>query len=259
MRGAGGVIAAGGIPVAFHWVLALFLLVLARRDSPGRVGLAVQLECRHNINPVGRQRTQSLIQREDSNAGKTARPSHLYSAFLAAILFFLGSIYCCSINCMAHAQVAPSHDLSRVVRNVDGRYWIFTTATASGRWHRAMPTSPTGASSRRCFRSARGPAGSTTMKKDSTASSGRRMSSPSTVSVSSLLFVRGAGARRRRSDWQRTQSLAGPWTDQSWSLPATTPIDPAPLVDGSNQWLTWGNWQTGVDLLQLGIRRTARR
>ena len=32
MRGADGVIAAGGIPVAFHWVLALFLLVLARRN-----------------------------------------------------------------------------------------------------------------------------------------------------------------------------------------------------------------------------------
>lgn len=32
-RGADGVIEAGGIPVAFHWVLALFLLVLARRNS----------------------------------------------------------------------------------------------------------------------------------------------------------------------------------------------------------------------------------
>lgn len=31
-RGAGDVIAAGGIPVAFHWVLALFLLVLSRND-----------------------------------------------------------------------------------------------------------------------------------------------------------------------------------------------------------------------------------
>ncbi|WP_129775117.1 hypothetical protein [Peristeroidobacter soli] len=30
-RGAGNVIDAGGIPVAFHWVLALFLLVLGRR------------------------------------------------------------------------------------------------------------------------------------------------------------------------------------------------------------------------------------
>lgn len=30
MRGADDVIAAGGIPVAFHWVLALFLLVLSR-------------------------------------------------------------------------------------------------------------------------------------------------------------------------------------------------------------------------------------
>lgn len=32
MRGADSVIDAGGIPVAFHWVLALFLLVLARRN-----------------------------------------------------------------------------------------------------------------------------------------------------------------------------------------------------------------------------------
>ena len=33
LRGADNVIDAGGIPVAFHWVLALFLLVLARRPS----------------------------------------------------------------------------------------------------------------------------------------------------------------------------------------------------------------------------------
>lgn len=33
LRGADDVIAAGGIPVAFHWVLALFLLVLGRRPS----------------------------------------------------------------------------------------------------------------------------------------------------------------------------------------------------------------------------------
>lgn len=30
LRGADDVIAAGGIPIAFHWVLALFLLVLSR-------------------------------------------------------------------------------------------------------------------------------------------------------------------------------------------------------------------------------------
>ncbi|MFC4308535.1 hypothetical protein ACFPN2_05520 [Steroidobacter flavus] len=33
LRGAENVIDAGGIPVAFHWVLALFLLVLGRRNS----------------------------------------------------------------------------------------------------------------------------------------------------------------------------------------------------------------------------------
>lgn len=33
LRGADDVIAAGGIPIAFHWVLALFLLVLARNKD----------------------------------------------------------------------------------------------------------------------------------------------------------------------------------------------------------------------------------
>jgi len=33
LRGAEDVIAAGGIPVAFHWVLALFLLVLSRSGA----------------------------------------------------------------------------------------------------------------------------------------------------------------------------------------------------------------------------------
>ena len=32
-RGAGDVIEAGGIPIMFHWVLALFLLLLGRRDG----------------------------------------------------------------------------------------------------------------------------------------------------------------------------------------------------------------------------------
>lgn len=34
LRGADGFIAAGGIPVAFHWVLALFLFVLSRGRAP---------------------------------------------------------------------------------------------------------------------------------------------------------------------------------------------------------------------------------
>lgn len=35
-RGAQDAIAAGGIPIAFHWILALFLLVLARAENTGR-------------------------------------------------------------------------------------------------------------------------------------------------------------------------------------------------------------------------------
>jgi hypothetical protein len=37
LRGADSVLAAGGIPVAFHWVLALFLLVLSGNEDHDRV------------------------------------------------------------------------------------------------------------------------------------------------------------------------------------------------------------------------------
>jgi hypothetical protein len=41
LRGADNVIAAGGIPVAFHWVLALFLLVLSRTATRHQLARAV--------------------------------------------------------------------------------------------------------------------------------------------------------------------------------------------------------------------------
>ena len=46
-------------------------------------------------------------------------------------------------------------------------------------------------------------------------------------------------------------NLAGPWTDQGLVVAGNNAIDPAPLIDGGNLWMTWGNWQTGIDLLQL--------
>ncbi|HWK50214.1 MAG TPA: hypothetical protein VNR40_10025, partial [Steroidobacter sp.] len=41
------------------------------------------------------------------------------------ILFLVSSLLL--FNQVTHAQTAPSHDPSRMIRNVDGRYWIFTT------------------------------------------------------------------------------------------------------------------------------------
>jgi arabinan endo-1,5-alpha-L-arabinosidase len=42
------------------------------------------------------------------------------STVLGITLFFL----LCGVS---NAQQAPSHDPSRMIRNTDGRYWIFTT------------------------------------------------------------------------------------------------------------------------------------
>jgi arabinan endo-1,5-alpha-L-arabinosidase len=48
-------------------------------------------------------------------------------------------------------------------------------------------------------------------------------------------------------------NLAGPWTDKGMVVAGNNAIDPAILIDGSNMWMTWGNWQTGIDIVQLSM------
>jgi arabinan endo-1,5-alpha-L-arabinosidase len=151
---------------------------------------------------------------------------------------------------MANAQVAPSHDPSRMIRNNDGRYWIFTTgngvfamsspnADFSG-W-RAEPT---------VF-----PVGTWPSWINNYVSGfGGNFWAPDVIKVGSQyrLYYSCAGQGAPAAIGLATaNNLAGPWTDQGLVVAGNNAIDPAPLIDGGNQWLTWGNWQTGIDLLQL--------
>jgi len=150
----------------------------------------------------------------------------------------------------AFAQVAPSHDPSRMIRNNDGRYWIFTTgdgifamsspnADFSG-WRVEPTVFPVGTWPGWINNYVTG--------------FGGFFWAPDVIKVGSQyrLYYSCAGQGAPAAIGLATATnLAGPWTDQGLVVAGNNAIDPAPLVDGSNQWLTWGNWQSGVDLLQL--------
>ena len=46
-------------------------------------------------------------------------------------------------------------------------------------------------------------------------------------------------------------NLTGPWTDRGMIVAGNNAIDPSVLIDGGNLWLTYGNWNSGIDLIQL--------
>lgn len=150
----------------------------------------------------------------------------------------------------ASAQVAPSHDPSRMIRNVDGRYWIFTTGdgvfamssdNANFTNWRVEPT---------VF-----PVGTwPSWINNYVTGFGGHFWAPDVINVNGQyrLYYSCAGQGAPAAIGLATaNNLAGPWTDQGLVVAGNNAIDPAPLVDGGNQWLTWGNWQTGIDLLQL--------
>ncbi len=172
------------------------------------------------------------------------RPSTLLRLIsVAAALLVLGAG-------TAFAQVAPSHDPSRMIRNNDGRYWIFTTgdgifamsspnADFSG-WRVEPTVFPVGTWPGWINNYVTG--------------FGGFFWAPDVIKVASQyrLYYSCAGQGAPAAIGLATaNNLAGPWTDQGLVVAGNNAIDPAPLVDGSNQWLSWGNWQSGIDLLQL--------
>jgi len=186
----------------------------------------------------------SLTKMDFTTPAARLRRLHFWSLILLAVMVLLAA------GNTASAQVAPSHDPSRMIRNTDGRYWIFTTgdgifamsspnADFSG-W-RVEPT---------VF-----PVGTWPGWINNYVSGfGGFFWAPDVVKAGSQyrLYYSAAGQGAPAAIGLATaNNLAGPWTDQGLIVAGNNAIDPAPLVDGSSHWMTWGNWQTGIDLLQL--------
>lgn len=154
------------------------------------------------------------------------------------------------------------HDPSSTVRNTDGRYWHFatgngiytisSTSTNFGSWQTENTVFPIGTWPSWIANYVSGFAGN--------------FWAPDVIKIGSTYYCyyscAGNGAPAAIGLATAT-NLSGPWTDKGMIVAGNNAIDPAVLVDGSNMYMVYGNWQSGIDLIQLnpstGLRLNSSR
>ena len=145
---------------------------------------------------------------------------------------------------------APSHDPSTMIQNTDGRYWIFTTG--DGVW--AMSSSNANFTDWRAENPVF-PIGTWPGWIASYVTNFQGFFwAPDVIKMGSTYYMyyscAGDGAPAAIG-LATASNLSGPWTDKGMIVAANNAIDPSILKDGSNLWMAYGNWQSGVDLIQL--------
>jgi arabinan endo-1,5-alpha-L-arabinosidase len=147
-----------------------------------------------------------------------------------------------------HAQ-APSHDPSTMIRNTDGRYWIFTTG--QGIWCMSSATSDFSS-----WRAETTPFGSSYPSWIASYVKGFTgfFWAPDVIKIGNYYYLyyscAGEGAAAAIGVTRAT-NLAGPWTDQGMIVAGNNAIDPAVYMDNGRLWMAWGNWQSGLDICEL--------
>ncbi|MFT3781464.1 MAG: family 43 glycosylhydrolase [Nibricoccus sp.] len=144
----------------------------------------------------------------------------------------------------------PSHDPSTMTKNTDGRYWIFTTG--SGVW--AMSASNTSFSDWRADNTVFTPGTWPSWINNYVTNFKGGFWAPDVLPMNGKFYLyyscAGDGAPAAIGLATAT-NLAGPWTDQGMVVAGNNAIDPAVLLDGSRLYMVYGNWQSGIDLIQL--------
>ncbi|MCV9388774.1 family 43 glycosylhydrolase [Reichenbachiella ulvae] len=169
-----------------------------------------------------------------------------FSACLSRIfilLFFLGAF------ATANAQ-APSHDPSTMIRNNDGRYWIFTTG--DGVW--AMSSSNSNFSDWRPEPTPFAPGTWPGWINNYVDGFGGFFWAPDVIKIGNTYYLyyscAGNGAPAAIG-LATAPDLNGPWTDRGMVVAGNNAIDPALYMDNGRLWMSWGNWQTGLDICEL--------
>lgn len=160
-------------------------------------------------------------------------------------------------------QAQPGiHDPSSTVKNTDNRYWHFATGngiytissstTNFSSWQTENTVFPIGTWPSWIASYVTGFAGN--------------FWAPEVIKMGSTYYCyyscAGTGAPAAIGLATAT-NLSGPWTDKGMIVAATNAIDPSVIVDGSTMYMAYGNWQTGIDLIQLnpsnGLRLNSSR
>lgn len=146
---------------------------------------------------------------------------------------------------------APSHDPSTMIRNNDGRYWIFTTG--DGVW--CMSSSNANFSDWRAEATPFAPGTWPGWINNYVSNFRGFFWAPDVVKVNGTYYLyyscAGDGAAAAIG-LATAPDLRGPWTDKGMVYAGNNAIDPAIFFDDNgSMWMTWGNWQEGIDLVQL--------
>ena len=159
-------------------------------------------------------------------------------------------VFVCLSFSMAWAQYPPSHDPATMVQNVDGRYWIFTTG--DGVW--AMSSSNADFTNWRPEPTPFAPGTYPSWINNYVSGFNGFFWAPDVIKIGNTYYLyyscAGQGAPAAIGLATAT-NLAGPWTDQGMVVAGNNAIDPALLYDNGRLWMTWGNWQTGIDITEL--------
>ncbi len=142
------------------------------------------------------------------------------------------------------------HDPSTTIRNTDGRYWHF--ATGNGIY--TISSSTTNFSSWQTENTVF-PVGTWPSWIGNYVSGfGGNFWAPEVVKIGSTYYCyyscAGNGAAAAIGLATAT-NLSGPWTDKGMIVAGNNCIDPAILIDGTSMYMTYGNWQSGIDMIQL--------
>jgi arabinan endo-1,5-alpha-L-arabinosidase len=186
--------------------------------------------------------TNQSMKNTPANPPASARARHPLWVILATML---------SLSCAYIASAEPpSHDPSRIIQNTDGRYWVFTTGAGIWTMSSSNPQFTDWRAENTVF-----PVGTWPSWINSYVSGfGGTFWAPDVIKMGSYFYCyyscAGNGAPAAIGV-ARASNLSGPWTDLGRIVNGNNCIDPAILQDGSNMYMSYGNWQSGIDLIQL--------
>jgi len=181
-------------------------------------------------------------------ASKLLQSGGLVRAFTQILPVAALAILCTSQSLRAEPG---AHDPSRMTQNVDGRYWIFTTGNGIYAMSAADVLFTSGVRAENTvFKAGTWPSWINSY----VSGFGGNFWAPDVIKIGSTFYCyyacAGTGAPACIGLATAT-NLAGPWTDKGLIFAGNNAIDPAPIINGSYMYLAYGNWQSGIDLIEL--------
>ncbi len=150
---------------------------------------------------------------------------------------------------VSYSFAAPSHDPTKMIQNNDGRYWIFTTG--DGIWCMSSDTKDFSSWQAETAPFADGYPNWIDNYVDGFEGT---FWAPDIIEIDGTFYLyyscAGDGAAAAIGLTTATD-LEGPWTDQGLIVAGDNAIDPAVYYDNGRLWMAWGNWQSGLDILEL--------